>query len=116
MHTNGNQYIITLNRGKGFKKKGKKTIHSFFSRRARFYLYNCFRIFPLGVAVEKYLLINSRSLHSDKSVSPKAHTIASELSIGIGIFDNGTYSIQKVFSICHMSKKKIKKNFIHFLI
>ena len=35
MHTNGNQYIITLNRGKGLKKKReKKTIHSFFFRGA----------------------------------------------------------------------------------
>ena len=80
MHTNGNQDIITLNRGKGLKKKKtnkqKKTMNSFFSWQSRFYLCSCLRIFPLGVAVEKYLLINSMSLHSDKSVPPETRTIA----------------------------------------
>ena len=69
MHTNGNQDIITPNRSKDLKKEEnnnkKKTMNSFFSWQSRFYLCNCLRIFPLGVAVEKYLLINSMSLHSD---------------------------------------------------
>ena len=79
MHTNGNQDIITPNRGKDLKKeenKQKKTMNSFFSWQSRFYLCNCLRIFPLGVAVEKYLLINSMSFHSDKSVPPETRTIA----------------------------------------
>ena len=80
MHTNGNQDIITLNRGKGLKKKKtnkqKKTMHSFFSWQSRFYLCSCLRIFHSGVAVEKYLFINSMSLHSDKSVPPETRTIA----------------------------------------
>ena len=81
MHINGNQDIITLDRGKGLKKKKtnkqtKKTINSFFSWQSLFYLCNCLRIFPLGVEVEKYLLINSMSLHSDKSVPPETRTIA----------------------------------------
>ena len=79
MHTNGNQDIITLNRGKGLKKKKtnkQKTMNSFFSWQSRFYLCNCLKIFPLGVAVEKYLFINSMSLHSDKSVPPETRTIA----------------------------------------
>ena len=49
---------------------------SFFSWQSRFYLCSCLRIFPLGVAVEKYLFINSMSLHSDKSVPPETRTIA----------------------------------------
>ena len=80
MHTNGNQDIITLNRGKGLKKKKTnkqtKTMDSFFSWQSRFYLCSCLRIFPSGVAVEKYLFINSMSLHSDKSVPPETRTIA----------------------------------------
>ena len=80
MHINGNQDIVTVNRGKGLKKENKqtnkKTMNIFFSWQSRFYLCNCLRIFPLGVAVEKYLLINSMSLHSDKSVSPETRTIA----------------------------------------
>ena len=81
LHINGYQDIITVNRGKGLKKENKqtnkKTMNSFFfSRQSRFYLCNCLRIFPLGVAVEKYLLINSMSLHSDKSVPPETRTIA----------------------------------------
>ena len=54
MHTNGNQDIITLNRGKGLKKKKtnkQKTMNSFFSWQSRFYLCSCLRIFPSGVAV-----------------------------------------------------------------
>ena len=80
MHTNGNQDIITLNRGKGLKKRKQtnkqKTMDIFFSWQSRFYLCSCLRIFPLGVAVEKYLFINSMSLHSDKSVPPETRTIA----------------------------------------
>ena len=53
-----------------------KKLFIVFSFGSRFYLRNCFRIFPLGVAVEKYLLINSMSLHSDKSVPPETRTIA----------------------------------------
>ena len=79
-YTGGNQDIITLNWGKDYKNKTKqnktKLLVFFFSRQSRFYLSNCFRIFPLGVAVEKYLLVNSRSLHSDKSISPKTRTLA----------------------------------------
>ena len=80
MHTNGNQDIITLNRDKGLKKRKQtnkqKTMNSFFSWQSRFYLCSCLRIFPSGVAVEKYLFINSMSLHSDKSVPPETRTIA----------------------------------------
>ena len=56
--------VLLLSIGaRALKKREKKLFIVFFSRRARFYLYNCFRIFPLGVAVEKYLLINSSFLN-----------------------------------------------------
>ena len=53
-----------------------KKLFIVFSFGSRFYLRNCFRIFLQGVLVEKYLLVNSRSDHSDKPVSPKTLTIA----------------------------------------
>ena len=73
--------ILLLSIEARVKKKKKtnkqtKTMDGFFSWQSRFYLCNCLRIFPLGVAVEKYLLINSMSLHSDKSVPPETRTIA----------------------------------------
>ena len=94
MQINGNQNIVTLNRGKNWKKKNTtnkpKKLFIVFSFGSRFYLRNCFRIFLQGVLVEKYLLVNSRSDHSDKPVSPKTRTIAWDLSVRLWIFDNGT--------------------------
>ena len=61
---------------KKHNKQTKKKLFIVFSFGSRFYLRDCFRIFLQGVLVEKYLLVNSRSDHSDKPVSPKTLTIA----------------------------------------